>query len=151
MERWVLVVLGGLAGALLTGAAGADTVYLKDGRSMWGQEVRIEGDEVVLLRPGQTLRFPRSQVDRIEEKKTTLPLFYEPPSAEQSGAGGASGGPTGVGPGAGLPTAPPSGLTPPPPPPPVSAPPTPPPAPTAGPPGPPQPLPGVPLYPPTKQ
>ncbi len=62
--------------------ARADTVYLKDGQTVWGREVTEEGDTVIVVRPGETLRFPRGDVDRIERWRLSVPKFYEPPAAE---------------------------------------------------------------------
>jgi hypothetical protein len=74
--------------ALLTLAAQAhaDTVYLKDGQSVWGREVTEEGDTVIVVRPSGTLRFPKSDVSRIERWRLSVPKYYEPPSAGEGSA-----------------------------------------------------------------
>lgn len=88
------VVLVGLAFAA---SAQADTVYLRDGRSFWGTDVVEAGNSVVVIRPGEELRFPKAAVQRIERLRTTLPSFYsppEPPTAPgQPGAPGRPGAP----------------------------------------------------------
>ncbi len=93
--RWSWIV-GGIASTfLLVGQAGADTVYLKDGRSLWCQEAYEENDLVIVVRPEGTLRLPKSDVSRIEPAKTTLPRFYSPPPGAPPGAPGAPQRPTG--------------------------------------------------------
>jgi hypothetical protein len=130
------VVLVGLAFAA---SAQADTVYLRDGRSFWGSDI-VEGEtSVVVIRPGEELRFPKAAVQRIERLRTTLPPFYSPPeppaASGQPGAPGRPGAPEGPGgtlpPGGAPPAAPPGAESvpqapgagpvqlPPPPPPPV--------------------------------
>jgi hypothetical protein len=100
--QWLLggVVLSVVAGL---GTARADTVYFKNGTSMWGEFAEIEGDEVVIHQPGRTIRFPRDDVARIEKIKTNLPdhpVNLAPPPAPlaPSGStvtpGGSPGGPT---------------------------------------------------------
>ncbi|MBI4536951.1 MAG: hypothetical protein HY712_03215 [candidate division NC10 bacterium] len=76
--RWVRG-LGVLLGAILVSVAHADTVYLKDGQAIWGTEAFVEGNEVVLLRPSGTVRFPKAQVERVEPSRISLPRFYSPP------------------------------------------------------------------------
>ncbi|MBP2670830.1 MAG: hypothetical protein H6Q85_896 [candidate division NC10 bacterium] len=75
---WAFAVAGLVA---LTVEAHADTVYLKDGQSVWGREIAEEGDTVIVVRPGETLRFPKRDVDRIESWRLSVPKYYEPPSA----------------------------------------------------------------------
>jgi hypothetical protein len=70
--------------------AHADTVFLKDGQTVWGKEITEEGDTVIVVRPGETLRFPKRDVDRIERWRLSVPKYYEPPTA---GAGSAGEGP----------------------------------------------------------
>jgi len=66
--------------------AHADTVYLKDGQTVWGREVTEEGDTVIVVRPGETLRFPKRDVDRIERWRLSVPKYYEPPTAGEGAA-----------------------------------------------------------------
>lgn len=66
---------------ILVVEAHADTVYLKDGQSVWGREVTEEGEAVIVVRPGETLRFPKRDVDRIERWRLSVPKHYEPPAA----------------------------------------------------------------------
>jgi hypothetical protein len=67
---------------ILAVEAHADTVYLKGGQSVWGREVMEEGDTVIVVRPGERLRFPKSDVDRIERWRLSVPKYYEPPAAD---------------------------------------------------------------------
>ncbi len=87
--RWSWIVGGMMLAFLLVGQAGADTVYLKDGRSLWCQEAYEENDLVIVVRPEGVLRLPKSDVSRIEPIKTTLPRFYSPPPGAPAGAPGA--------------------------------------------------------------
>ncbi len=76
----------------LASEAHADTVYLKDGQSIWGSEVIEEGDAVVVVRPGGTLRFPTSDVSKIERARISIPRFYTaPPGAEATPSAGGTG------------------------------------------------------------
>src|SRR5512147_1707873 len=61
--------------------AHADTVFLKDGQSVWGREITEEDDTVIVVRPGETLRFPKRDVDRIDRWRLSVPKYYEPPAA----------------------------------------------------------------------
>ncbi len=78
---WAVVVAMCLGVAV---EARADTVYLKDGQTVWGKEIVEEGDTVVVKRPGETLRLPKRDVGRIERERVSVPRYYEPPS---TGAG----------------------------------------------------------------
>jgi hypothetical protein len=60
--------------------AHADTLYLKDGRTVWGPEIDEEGDHVVVRRSGQTLRFPKAEVIRIERARVSVPRYVDPPA-----------------------------------------------------------------------
>ena len=66
--------------------AHADTVYLKDGQTVWGREVTEEGDTVIVVRPGETLRFPKRDIDRIERWRLSVPKYYEPPTVGEGAA-----------------------------------------------------------------
>jgi hypothetical protein len=66
--------------------AHADTVFLKDGQTVWGREVTEEGDTVIVVRPGETLRFPKRDIDRIERWRLSVPKYYEPPTAGEGAA-----------------------------------------------------------------
>ena len=85
------------------GAARADTIYFKNGTSVWGEEAEEEGDQVYLTRGGQTLTFPKADVDRIEKKRTNMPDYRvdvpPPPAAGQPPGGGAGSGLPGALPG----------------------------------------------------
>ncbi len=75
---------------VLAAEAHADTLYLKDGQTVWGSEITEEGDRVIVQRSGETLRFPKGDVIRIERSRSSIPRYYEPPSgvagAAQEGA-----------------------------------------------------------------
>jgi len=71
----------GLALIVLAAEAHADTLYLKDGQTVWGTEVVEEGDMVIVLRPGETLRFSGRDVSRIEHSRLSIPRYYEPPAS----------------------------------------------------------------------
>src|SRR5512147_2703886 len=75
---WAFAVAGLL---VLAVDAHADTVFLKDGQSVWGREITEEGDMVTVVRPGETLRFPKREVDRIDRWRLSVPKYYEPPAA----------------------------------------------------------------------
>jgi hypothetical protein len=75
---WAFAVAGL---AVLAVEAHADTVFLKDGQSVWGREITEEGDTVIVVRPGETLRFPKREVDRIDRWRLSVPKYYEPPAA----------------------------------------------------------------------
>ena len=83
---WAAAIVGWL---LLAVEAHADTVYLKDGQTVWGTEITEQGDTVLVSRPAGPLRIPRSDVTRIERTQLSIPQFYSP-SAGESGppAGG---------------------------------------------------------------
>ena len=70
----------------LAAEAHADTVFLKDGQTVWGREVIEEGNTVIVVRPGETLRFPKGDVDRIEGWRLSVPKYYEPPTAGEGPA-----------------------------------------------------------------
>lgn len=75
---------------VLAAEAHADTLYLKNGQTVWGSEITDEGDQVVVVRSGEKLRFPKGDVARIERSRVSIPRYYEPPSgvagAAQEGA-----------------------------------------------------------------
>jgi hypothetical protein len=89
------------------GAARADTVYFKNGTTMWGEEVEEQGDQVSIIRGGQPLKFPKADVLRIEKRRTNMPAYnVDLPPAPGAGAParGGPGAPPG-GPAAGPPPA----------------------------------------------
>lgn len=53
--------------SLVAAPAGADTIYMKNGRVITSSIVRIEGDSVYVRLLGGAVRFPLSLVDRIVE------------------------------------------------------------------------------------
>jgi len=80
----ILVLVAALAWIVLATDVCADTVYLKNGQSLWGREAYEEGDVVVIVRPGGEVRIPKSQVNRIERLQSTLPPFFTPPEDKSS-------------------------------------------------------------------
>jgi len=71
--------------------AHADTVYLKNGQTVWGTEVLEEGDTVFVVRPGEKLRFPKGDVSRIERSRASIPRYYEPPTGGMAPGGETAG------------------------------------------------------------
>jgi hypothetical protein len=79
LARIVWGAVGVLALSLAAaGPARADTVYFKNGTSVWGDEVEETGDQVAILRGGQALKFPKADVLRIERKRTNMPAYDVP-------------------------------------------------------------------------
>lgn len=76
---WIVAILGWLALATI---AHADTVYLADGRTVWGSEVRVQGDTVIVERADGTLRIPMNEVTRLERAQMSIPQFYFAPGTE---------------------------------------------------------------------
>ena len=106
LARMIWGAAGVLALSLAaTGAARADTVYFKNGTSMWGEEAEEVGDQVSIVRGGQTLKFPKADVLRIEKKRSNMPEYdvILPPPAGAPARGGPAAAPGG--PAAGLPPA----------------------------------------------
>jgi hypothetical protein len=84
------VVALGLAAA---GPARADTVYFKNGTSMWGEDAVEEGDQVSIVRGGQIVKFPKADVLRIEKRRTNMPDYKVDLPPPTPAAGPARGGP----------------------------------------------------------
>jgi hypothetical protein len=103
---WLAVAM--LGSIVLVANARADTVYLINGQSFWGNEAYEEGDLVVVVRPGGDLTFPKALVSRIERLRSTLPPFYIPPAAPSPEASVPAAGPPGPPAGPGGPSAPPT-------------------------------------------
>jgi hypothetical protein len=78
---WIVAILGWLTLATRTYA---DTVYLTDGRTVWGTEVRVQGDAVIVERADGALRIPKSEVTRLERAQMSIPPFYFAPGTEDS-------------------------------------------------------------------
>jgi len=77
--RRIWVIVAALAWVVLPTNSRADTVYLTNGQSLWGNEAYEEGGVIVIVRPGGNLRIPKSQVSRVERTQTSLPPYYTPP------------------------------------------------------------------------
>ena len=124
---WVAAVVA-LAWVVLAAGARADTVFLKDGKSIWGTDTYEEGDSVIVVRPGGEVKIPKAEVSRIERSRSSLAPHYVSPGTAPGPASGGSGdttapptgspapSPGGPAPSPGGPTALPPAPTPPPPP-----------------------------------
>lgn len=60
-------------------AAMADTIYLKNGRSILSSQVRVEGDRVIFLQYGGEVSISMSMVDRIVTDAEVEPEGTPPP------------------------------------------------------------------------
>jgi hypothetical protein len=124
---WVAAVVA-LAWVVMAAGARADTVFLKDGKRIWGTDTYEEGDSVIVVRPGGEVKIPKADVERIERTRSSLLPHYVVPGTAPGPATGGSGGmppsppgslapsPGGPAPTPGGPTALPPAPTPPPPP-----------------------------------
>ncbi|HEX9900823.1 MAG TPA: hypothetical protein VGC81_16475 [Candidatus Methylomirabilis sp.] len=124
---WVAAVVA-LAWVVMAAHARADTVYLKDGKSIWGTDTYEEGDSVIVVRPGGEVKIPKGEVSRIERSRSSLLPHYVLPGTAPGPSSGGSGdatpppagspatSPGGPAPSPGGPTALPPAPTPPPPP-----------------------------------
>jgi hypothetical protein len=74
-----LGIYAGLMCLLLVTGAHADTVYLKNGDTVWGSEVTESGQAIVVFRAGEKLEFPRADVLRIERARLSIPRYYSAP------------------------------------------------------------------------
>jgi len=83
---WAIAIT---AMVVVAAEAHADTVYLKDGQSIWGTEIVEEGDALVIVRPGEVLRIPMRDVNRVERSRVSIPRYYDAPApvSAPSGAG----------------------------------------------------------------
>jgi hypothetical protein len=79
LMRTVWVIAGVLMTLLAVTAANADTVFLKNGETIWGRDVFEEGDVVIIERPGGEIRVPKGEVTGIERVRSSLPPYYVPP------------------------------------------------------------------------
>ena len=87
-----VVGLAVLLWVALAATAEADTVFLKNGESVWGSSTYEDGDAVIVVRPSGKLRIPKADVSRVDGLKSSLPPFYSPPGTA-TGATEAPGGP----------------------------------------------------------
>ena len=76
---WIAAVLTGLS---LAPEASADTVYLRDGQTVWGVEVVEQGGAVIVERADGELRIPKTDVARVERAQMSIPPFYVQPGTE---------------------------------------------------------------------
>ena len=63
----------------LANVAMADTIYMKNGRTIRSSQVRVEGDRVIFLQYGGEVSVPLSLVDRIVEDTNVEPEGAPPP------------------------------------------------------------------------
>lgn len=85
-QRFVLTFVVAAAALALAGEAVADTIYLKNGRTIRSAQVRVEGDRVIFIQYGGEVALPMSIVDRIEQDTSIGPdgTPSRPPQAEAS-------------------------------------------------------------------
>jgi hypothetical protein len=76
---WIAAVLTGLS---LAPEASADTVYLRDGQTVWGFEVVEQGGAVLVERADGELQISKTDVARIERAQMSIPPFYALPGTE---------------------------------------------------------------------
>lgn len=78
-------------------SAGADSIYLKNGRVIRTASARIEGDRVVFLQYGSLQSIPLAVVERVEDDDRVGPGHPEPTTPTTAGQGRAAGqGPSGA-------------------------------------------------------
>ena len=65
----------------LAASASADTIYLKNGRTIRSSSVRIEGDQVIFVQYAGEVSIPLALVDRIIEDASVEPEGAPPPVA----------------------------------------------------------------------
>lgn len=75
----VLSVVTAALTLALANVAMADTIYMKNGRSIRSSQVRIEGDQVIFLQYGGEVSIPMSMVDRIVKDENVEPEGAPPP------------------------------------------------------------------------
>ena len=82
----MLSVLAAACALAFTTAASADTIYMKNGRTIVSSHVRVEGDRVIFLQYGGEVSLPLSMVDRIVEdtevEPEATPLPPPPPAGD---------------------------------------------------------------------
>lgn len=69
--------------AFAASSVAADTIYLKSGRVIRTESVRIEGNKVVFSQYGGTLSIPLAAVERIEEDANVGPVARSTQSVEE--------------------------------------------------------------------
>lgn len=90
-ERHARPTLPGLLGltlavALLSAPAGADSIYLKNGRVIHTPSATVDGDRVVFLQYGHPMGIPMAQVERIEENDLSGPEASAPREPAPTGS-----------------------------------------------------------------
>ena len=79
---WRLGIAAVLTVLSLAPEASADTVYLRDGQTVWGLEVVEQGGAVLVERADGELRIPKIDVATIERAQMSIPPFYAQPGTE---------------------------------------------------------------------
>lgn len=79
IQGLVLSVVTAALTLALANVAMADTIYMKNGRSIRSSQVRIEGDQVIFLQYGGEVSIPMSMVDRIVQDENVEPEGAPPP------------------------------------------------------------------------
>ncbi len=79
IQGLVLSVVTAALTLALANVAMADTIYMKNGRSIRSSQVRIEGDQVIFLQYGGEVSIPMSMVDRIVKDENVEPEGAPPP------------------------------------------------------------------------
>lgn len=85
MRLFSTVVFAVLVHAAFGHAAFADTIHLKNGRILYGQEAREEDGKIVYQRGENTYAIPKAMVDRIEHSSEPLPATSEPAGPAATG------------------------------------------------------------------
>jgi len=73
-KRLALTFLAAGLVLAVAATATADTIYLKNGRTIYSSIVRVEGDQVFFIQYGGEVSVPMSLVDRIEEDEKIEPI-----------------------------------------------------------------------------
>lgn len=84
LQRFVLTFVVAVVALAIAGAAAADTIYLKNGRTIRSSYVRVVGDRVVFIQYGGQVALPMSLVDRIEEDTNVGPSSSPAPPPSSS-------------------------------------------------------------------
>ncbi len=78
----------GLVCLIFAATARADTVYLKNGDTVWGSEVTEVEELVLVFRAGEKVELRKADVERIERTRLSIPRYYAPDGGGGSTASG---------------------------------------------------------------
>ena len=81
-EMWRLWIAAVLTGLTMAPEACADTVYLRDGQTVWGLEVVEQGGAVLVERADGDSDSRRLMLPRSNEPQISIPPFYAQPGTE---------------------------------------------------------------------